>query len=167
MSNTRKNAIPKIKIEGKALNKSLEGGSILVPVDGSQTSSLALSYASNLAKRYSAEVRIVYVTPSPVFIFFQDTFEELTIVDIEERLERSGQDLLDRFSGEAEAHGIKATTTLLRGHPGRQIVQYAKAQGFDLIVMASSGLSAVSRFLLGSVSSYVVNHAECPVIIVK
>ena len=100
-------------------------------------------------------------------MFFQDTFEELTIVDIEEGLERSGQALLNRYSGEAEAQGIKATTTLLRGHPSRQIVQYAKAEGFDLIVMASSGLSAVSRFLLGSVSSYVVNHAECPVIIVK
>ena len=107
------------------------------------------------------------MTPSPIFIFFQDTFEELTIVDKEEGLERNGQDLLNRYSKEAEAHGIKATTTLLKGHPGRQIVQYSKAEGFDLIVMASSGLSAVSRFLLGSVSSYVVNHAKCPVITLK
>lgn len=148
-------------------DKLLEGGSILVPVDGSKASSLALSYAADLAKRYSAKVRIVYVIPSPAFMFCQDTFEELTIVDIEEELERSGQALLNKYSEEAEALGVKVTTTLLKGHPGRQIVQYAKTEGFNLIVMGSRGLSAVSRFLLGSVSSYVTNHAECPVIIVK
>ena len=77
--------------------KLLNGGSILVPVDGSEASGLAFSYAADIAKRYSAKVSIVYVTPSPAFTFIEDAFEELTIVDIEEGLERSGQALLDKF----------------------------------------------------------------------
>ena len=127
----------------------LDGGSILVPVDGSKASGIALSYAADMAKRYSAKVSIVYVAPSTAFTFFEDAFEEITIVDIEEGLKRSGQALLNRYIKEAEALGIKVTTTLLSGHPGRQIVQHAKTEDFDLIIMGSRGLSAVSRFLLG------------------
>jgi nucleotide-binding universal stress UspA family protein len=68
---------------------------------------------------------------------------------------------------EVEKIGVQASIQLLRGHPGMKIVQYAKDEGFDLIVMGNRGLSGISRFVMGSVSHYVVDHAQCPVIIVK
>jgi nucleotide-binding universal stress UspA family protein len=147
--------------------KLLEGGCILVPVDGSEHSDVAVSHAIDLAKKYSAKVRLVYVLSTPAFILNQDIDEEITIVDIEERLEQSGQALLDKFFSRAEHLGITITTKLLKGHLGRQIVQYAKAEGFNLIVIGSSGRSAVSKYLLGSVCDYVTKHVECPVLIIK
>jgi nucleotide-binding universal stress UspA family protein len=63
--------------------------------------------------------------------------------------------------------GLQTKIKLLRGNPGIKIVQYVKNEGFNLIVMGSRGLSGASRFLLGSVSDYVSDNAECPVIIVK
>ena len=51
-------------------------------------------------------------------------------------------------------------------HPGDQIVQYAKDEGCDLIIMGSRGLGAL-RGMLGSVSSYVLREATVPVLVVK
>ena len=153
--------------ENRMSDKLPEGGCILVPVDGSEQSDVALSYAIDLAKKYYAKVRVVYVLSTPAFILNQDIDEEITIVDIEERIERSEQALLDKVFSKAEHLGITVTTKLLKGHPGRQIVKYAKAEGFNLIIIGSSGHNAVSKYLLGSVSDYVTKHAECPVLIIK
>lgn len=53
------------------------------------------------------------------------------------------------------------------GHAGYEIVDFAKSNGFELIVLGATGHSMLSRFLLGSVSDYVATHADCSVLVVR
>lgn len=142
-----------------------EKGKILVPVDGSESSNKALSYAIDFAMRYSAEITLVHVAPYPAIFTGITTTTTTTLTD--SMLIQNGKQILSDSLRDVEKKGIQASTKLLRGHPGLQIVQYATDESFDLIVMGNRGLSGISRFFMGSVSHYVVDHAQCPVTIVK
>ena len=142
-----------------------EKGKILVPIDGSESSNQALSYAIDFATRYSARMTLVHVTPYPTI--FTGVTTTTTTVLTDSMLVQNGKQILSDCLGEVEKIGIQASTQLLRGHPGMKIVQYAKDESFDLIVMGNRGLSSISRFFMGSVSHYVVDNAQCPVTIVK
>jgi nucleotide-binding universal stress UspA family protein len=142
-----------------------EKGKILVPVDGSESSNQALSYAIDLAIRYSARIKLVHVAPYTTI--FTGVTTTTTTVLTDSMLVQNGKQVLSDCLREVEKIGVKASTQLLRGHPGMKIVQYAKDEGFNLIVMGNRGLSGISRFVMGSVSHYVVDHAQCPVTIVK
>ncbi|HEX7495505.1 MAG TPA: universal stress protein, partial [Candidatus Limnocylindrales bacterium] len=67
----------------------------------------------------------------------------------------------------AKAAGVDATFLVWEGEAGDAIVAAADAENADLIVVGSHGRSGVSRFLIGSVSDYVVRHAHCPVMVVR
>jgi len=149
-------------------SKFFEKGKILVPVDGSDYCKKALDFAINLVKMYSAEMWLVHVAPySTVLLAGIGDSETEGYSNVDDLLEKSGQDILNNCLDEAKKQGVQAKTKLFRGHPGIKIIQYAKNEGFNLIVLGSRGLSGASRFLLGSVSDYVSDNAECPVIIVK
>lgn len=65
-------------------------------------------------------------------------------------------------------HTLASLHTLVRrGHPAEEILLAAESHPTDLIVVGSSGLSGVSRFLLGSVSDRVARHAPCPVLLAR
>lgn len=149
-------------------SKFFEKGKILVPVDGSDYCKKALDFAINLAKKYSAEIWLVHVAPHSTVLFTgigETEMEKYSTVD--DLLERSGEDILEHCLNEVKKQDVQASIKLLRGHAGIQIVQYAKNESFNLIVMGSRGLSGISRFILGSVSDYVSDNSECSVIIVK
>lgn len=66
---------------------------------------------------------------------------------------------------EARMRGVEAAYLLWTGEPGHSIVAAAEAEHADLIVVGTRGLDRAGRFLLGSVSDYVVYHAACPVLV--
>lgn len=137
-------------------------------MDGSDYCKKALDFAINLVKMYSAEMWLVPVASYSTVLFTGIGDSEMeTYSNIDDLLEKSGQDILNTCLDEVKKQGLQAKIKLLRGNPGIKIVQYAKNEGFNLIVMGSRGISGASRFLLGSVSDYVSDNAECPVIIVK
>ncbi|MDK8197897.1 universal stress protein, partial [Enterococcus faecalis] len=61
----------------------------------------------------------------------------------------------------------RAEIKLLRGEAKDEIVSYAEANDIDLIVVGSTGKGSIRRALLGSVSSYIVRHAHCDVLVVR
>jgi nucleotide-binding universal stress UspA family protein len=69
--------------------------------------------------------------------------------------------------GRARARGVDSTYLLWTGEPGQSIVAAAEAEGADLVVVGTRGLDRAGRFLLGSVSDYVVYHAACPVLVAR
>jgi len=64
-------------------------------------------------------------------------------------------------------HGLKAESTVAKGDPKTVIIDHAAAMHADLIVLGASGLGAVERFLLGSVSRAVLRFAPCSVALVR
>jgi nucleotide-binding universal stress UspA family protein len=67
----------------------------------------------------------------------------------------------------ARARGVDAAFLLWTGEAGQGIVAAAEAEGADMVVVGTRGLDRAGRFLLGSVSDYVVYHSSCPVMVAR
>jgi nucleotide-binding universal stress UspA family protein len=81
------------------------------------------------------------------------------------RAERERQ--LMTVVSQARSMGIDASFLVWSGEPGQSIVSAADAEQADLVVVGTRALDRAGRFLLGSVSDYVVNHSPCPVLIAR
>jgi nucleotide-binding universal stress UspA family protein len=68
---------------------------------------------------------------------------------------------------EARSHGVEAVFLLWTGEAARSIVAAAEAEKADLLIVGTRGLDRADRFLLGSVSDYVVYHSPCPVLVAR
>jgi nucleotide-binding universal stress UspA family protein len=81
------------------------------------------------------------------------------------RLERelAAQDVVTR----GRARGVQVRFLIWDGAAGQAIVDVARSEQVDMIVVGSHGRGAVGRLLIGSVSEYVVRHAPCPVLVVR
>lgn len=141
----------------------------LVPIDGSVKSKDTTAKAIDLAGKVGAEVTLLHVTPSvsPLLVTpytgpASDAFR--TVI---EELERKGAELLKNTKQEYADSGVKITTKMAHGDPSIEITEEAKKGDYDMIIMANRGLSEIKQFLMGSVSSRVVKHAKCTVMIVK
>ena len=68
----------------------------------------------------------------------------------------------------AEAHGVKAKGELLEASSTVQaIVEFATSEKADLIIVGTRGMTGFKKLILGSVSSGLVGHSECPVLVVR
>lgn len=145
---------------------------MLVAVDGSKAAAKALNFALNLADKFNTEVHIVSVVPPVTSIIprfttvtLPGTFYTSLINEMEKKLKTI---LSNALKGAREKKiKLKISTRLLKGHPADRIVQTAKEEGFDIIVVGSRGLSGVRELFLGSVSDRIADNATCPVLIVK
>ncbi|NHN29499.1 universal stress protein [Paenibacillus agricola] len=137
---------------------------ILVAYDGSELSKKALHKAIALVTDSPAKLEVVYVLHNPVIVIGESVIP--TTAHFEAGYLDESQAMLEHVDAEI-AHLPNAKTTLLQGSPSDVMVSYAKAEGADLIVIGSRGLSDFKELFLGSVSHYVVQHAEVPVLVVK
>jgi nucleotide-binding universal stress UspA family protein len=144
---------------------------ILVPIDGSKTSYTIIKYALDLAKKYSAKITIVTVVdlPSNSLLAQGAAFTPETTKDYQQKLEKTHNKILSTAIKNAKKINpkIELTKKLLEGRPADEIVELAKEEKFDLIVIGSRGLGGIKEFFLGSVSDRVADAAPCPVLIVK
>ncbi|OGQ22056.1 MAG: hypothetical protein A3C54_04615 [Deltaproteobacteria bacterium RIFCSPHIGHO2_02_FULL_60_17] len=147
---------------------------ILAPTDLSELSEAGVRYALNLAKAVGAEVTVYNVVSS-------------------EELMRYGERMKDRIAGDAslsapasvlekyqvalgtflEQHfsdvmpGVEVHEKVEIGAPEINIVEQAKKEGSDLIVISTHGRSGLTHILLGSVTEKVVRRAPCPVLSIR
>lgn len=140
---------------------------ILVPLDGSDYSMAAAKYAVKLAGLCGAEIICVHTVPS------------LTYME-----HKSGGGVMAAYLDEAGRHAeiwysqVKAMTagtnvnirtrTLLNvTSVVDSLVEYAKSNQVDLIIVGTKGRTGLKRFLLGSVAAGLVSHSICPVLVVR
>lgn len=137
---------------------------ILVAVDGSEEAEWALKKAIYLAKISNATLVLAHIVDTRNF----PTIESYDMT-IRDRSETFANDLLEKYKVEAIASGItNVITEVGYGSPKIQIPRdLAKKHTIDLIVCGATGLNAVERFLIGSVSEGIVRHSSCDVIIVR
>ena len=69
--------------------------------------------------------------------------------------------------GVLERAGLAASHRVLQGDPREVLVDVARAEGAELVVVGSHGRTGIARLLLGSVAAHVVGHAPCSVMVVK
>jgi len=141
---------------------------ILVAFDGSDHSKKATELAVHLALKWNAElylVRVLEETTIPEFFKEYAKIEDVSPLDyFDEVNERLLRPAMDR----AKAVGVRKVESIsLHGHPADGILRAAKNHNVDLIILGSRGLGKFSRDFLGSVSTKVLNHANCTCITVK
>lgn len=137
---------------------------ILVPTDGSGQALQAVHSAIRLAEATGASLTLLMVVDYDKNVA---AFEQVSLsgyVPVE--LKVSAYQLLAELMHVIPAE-IKAHTRVEVGSPGELIVETAAQEESNLIVMGSRGFGAVHSLLVGSVSSYVVEHAGCPVLLCK
>jgi nucleotide-binding universal stress UspA family protein len=138
--------------------------SIVVGTDGSEHAARALEEAIAVAERDQGTLHIVTAFPDPAIIRERITSSAKTVsINVSE----VADSVLVRAAERAQARGVKAETYVRELDPAEAILELASEQNADLIVVGSRGLSGVKRFLLGSVSSKVSEHASCSVMIVR
>ncbi len=135
---------------------------ILLATDGSPASQSASEEAIDLATQVGARLLVVSVLGASSRPSEAST-EQGGPADSRNSLTTKAQALVQR----AKAAGANATFLVWEGEPGEAIVAAADSENADLIVVGSHGRSGVSRFLIGSVSDFVVRHAHCPVMVVR
>lgn len=136
---------------------------ILVPVDGSKYSKKALELACDLADKYDAGLHLLHVILSPEA---KHTLvlggASVTVDASEEEIEKAGHKVIEAAKKIAGEHGRnKVETEVVGGPTAQRILEYAKDNDVDMIVMGSRGLSDISGLLVGSVSHKVSHLARC------
>jgi nucleotide-binding universal stress UspA family protein len=121
---------------------------ILVGVDGSDNSTWALMEAISIGKKFSGHVKVI-------------TVYKRGDEDEANKTQHKAKQLLN------EEQIDSSISSILGSNPSRALVETAKNEEFDLIVVGSRGLGNAAAFLLGSVSKKVVSKANCNVLVVK
>lgn len=139
---------------------------ILVPLDLSEHSRRALTYAKKLAASYDARIDLLHVIVAlahpGIYGMIPNPTPEVT-KDLKKRVKQE----MRRRIEEAKGPEVEVAFHLVRGDASGSILDFAEEQGTDLIVMTSHGLTGLDRFMLGSVTEKVMRSARCPIYIVK
>jgi len=139
---------------------------VLIASDGSENSKAAQDFVASLPFRDKPDVRLVAATPLPVVL--SEYYVENVLFEQARHTQNSV--VAPRTTAEAErlrSAFASVSTDLRIGDPANEILDAAEDDKADLIVLGARGLSAIPRFLLGSVSDYVCRHAPQSVLVVR
>jgi len=137
---------------------------ILIAVDGSQTSRLALDDALKLAREQGAKVLLLHV--------YEPIVSSSThgVVDLTQAIRKEGEEIAAAAVEEARKAGVEARSRVLDA-AGRRvasvIAEEAKAAGVDLIALGTHGRRGLEHLVLGSVAEGVARRAEVPVLLIR
>ena len=141
---------------------------ILVPVDGSETSTRGLNEAIRLAKIHGGGLRLVHIVNE--FILDVTYSPGLYPENLIESLRAGGKATLDAAQTAAQNAGVKSERVMLEsigGVPADFILAQAKEWKADLIVMGTHGRRGLLRLALGSNADLVVRGATMPVMLIR
>ena len=142
---------------------------ILVPFDGSPTSTRGLDEAIALAKLTGARLRLVYLVDDLVFANGFETGAVYT-TDVLPLMRSAGRSILASGRDRVLRAGVEVDTELLEGIGPRLadvVAEQAEAWHADLIVIGTHGRRGASRWLLGSDAEQVLRSAPVPVLLVR
>ncbi|HEY9839419.1 MAG TPA: universal stress protein [Candidatus Obscuribacterales bacterium] len=138
---------------------------ILFPTDGTTAARRVETQVVSLARAFGARITVLHAYEFlEVIPVYETTYAYID--ELEDYLSAQSKEVAAQTEARLRAEGLEVQTLVIKGDPGQSVLNAADEQHCDLIVMGSRQRGAVRRFLLGSVSNYVVHHAECPVLIV-
>jgi len=137
----------------------------LVPLDFSEYANQALDYAIQLANKLGARLTLLHVVQSLPMgsVDMGVTLPYTYMQDLEAEIMESMNSCLARVT----AAGLEGEVAVVHGVPFQEIIEMAKAQHVDLIVMGTHGRTGFEHVLLGSVAEKVVRLAPCPVLVAR
>jgi nucleotide-binding universal stress UspA family protein len=137
---------------------------ILLATDGSPTAGEATRVAIELAKRYDAPLLILTVWNISFYAYGAAPVPVLP--DLDRVAEDEAEQVVARAEEAAREAGVRVRTMLKRGYPSAEICEVAHDREVQMIVLGSHGWGPLKRMIFGSVSTAVLHHAPCPVLVV-
>jgi universal stress protein A len=140
---------------------------ILVATDFGEASDAALSYGRELARTFGATLQVLHVVEN-VISRYATEFALVAYPEVQAQVEDAARKHLDGLLSEEDREKLRATPVILTSmSTASAIVDYAKEERVDLIIVGTHGRGAVAHLLLGSVAERVVRGAPCPVLVVR
>lgn len=139
---------------------------ILVPVDFSDWSHNAVSYAKALAAAYGAKILLLHVIEDVVLPDFYLAAGSALFLQ-EPEIRRKSEERLKMLFKSAVGPEVPMEAHVINGRAALDIAGFAEERDADFIVLPTSGLSGLNRLLIGSVAEKVVRRAVCPVLTLK
>jgi len=130
---------------------------VLVPVDDSPHVLELAQQATEFARETGVTLTFLHVVNTPKITSAKDI----------EQQKREYRWISDECREKAAAQGVSASSRVEVGSPVETIVSIAEHEKFDLIIMGSKGQSHLRTLLVGSVADQVMEHASCPVLLLK
>jgi len=141
---------------------------IIVPIDLSDCSRIALEYAVATARAHSSKLTILHVyEKSFVEPYVNAANSEDEADEIMKEIERVNETKYDEFLKTVDLSGVEYEKLLKKGIPETDIVEIAMEQQANLIVMGTHGRTGIKHILIGSTAEEVVRTVHCDIIIVK
>ena len=138
---------------------------ILVPLDFSPNSELALDYAYAMAQRFNAAIHLVHVCEVPSIATGSMDAYAIAYTNWSQQLGDGAEQQL--VAAQKKLPGVPTSTEVLFGNPAKGIITAASVEHPDLIVMGTHGHGVIMRALMGNVAERVVRTAPCPVLTVR
>ncbi len=145
---------------------------ILVATDGSENAKRAVEAAAQIARQSNAELIVLSVVMELVPPIYSPIGVDVPTVDYSAylaRAEADGKKIADDAASLAQKESVKARTVVLRSitSVAEAILEEASKENVNLIVCGTRGLGGFRRLLLGSVSSAIIEHAPCSVMVIR
>jgi nucleotide-binding universal stress UspA family protein len=138
---------------------------ILVPIDFSPSSHVALKAAAELAERYHAKIHLLHVIPTFPVTTFPDFLPEANFLDgVRKEAERH----FTTYKASLAAKGIKVTSSIEAGNDvAGEILDAIEREHTNLIVISTHGMSGWYPTVFGSIAEKVVKLAPCPILLLR
>jgi len=143
---------------------------LLVATDGSKLSSKAVAHALGLAQAVGAKVTVFYAAPDYPMPAYADgvVYEPVSRKEYSKLAAQDADKILNEVAAKAKTANVECKTTYsIAAAPWEAILDAAKKNKCDAIVMASHGRRGISAVLLGSETQKVLTHGKLPVIVVR
>jgi nucleotide-binding universal stress UspA family protein len=127
---------------------------ILVPLDGTAESNVALPLARTIARQTSSQITLLRVLPEPYLLAERTAFDEAA-------------DALKRVADKLARGGVQVESIVRSGDVVDEILQQCREQAADLIVMRTHGRVGLGRAVLGSVTERVLAESGVPVLLLR
>ena len=135
---------------------------LLLGLDGSEHSFKALEEAIELARLYEAELHTISVEEIP---HFAETIGE--VVEEQDLADHRFNEAIEKARDMGDRRGVDIHSHVVIGHEVKMIAEFAKAGGFDLLVLGFMGHSALYDRVMGSTCQSLVRLIPCSVLVVK
>ena len=142
---------------------------VLVCTDGSKLSNRAVEKTAKIAELVKdIHVTLIHVLQPLYAPPYGAAYDPIVVPpQLKEQIKEEGQNILQEAAGILKEHNVTHDALLLEGHTASTIIEQASKHEYDLLVIGSKGRTGLEKVLMGSVSSAVVQGADCDVLVVK
>ncbi|MCA9074847.1 MAG: universal stress protein [Planctomycetaceae bacterium] len=140
---------------------------VMAATDFSECSDHALRYACEFAEAFGAELHLVNITEPPAAAYSEFGIGYVGVDQLNDDLKAGAEAKLETLPSSPWKEKLNVVRKAILGSTFVELVQYAKSEDIDLIVMGTHGRGAIAHMLMGSTAEKVVRKAPCPVLTVR